>query len=1014
MHDADGSVIQSLSLNILGDNKSALSSIDETITALVSLQATAVRMRDGVNVIKDLANSLQKLSKVKIPNSVPEQLQKIDDALKGTYGKGASGMKNVADAMQDIADNANKLPVAEQFDKAKNTAGEFNYELESVKENIQTISGLLPALTDATKAIPLPAPKKTQVLGLPEKSSAQSMKILEETAVDLGKIQEYQTEISAKGIIDLQNLKSANTEITEFQKKLLAIHGTSGVRVLDNQSVTPLGWNLEHGSVNARSSRYYSGQMYDGRIGPYPDFVRSKPMLGISNASDDIDKTTASANRLATGLRAVGTEAKNTAKWLLGITASGIGKGVRVIGSEIKDLGKKTIGTNSKLFGLWRSIKRIATYRAIRAALKAITNGFKEGISNLYKWSDAFDSTREFANSMDRIATAVLYVKNSLGAMVAPIVNAVAPAIDYLADKFVGLLNIINEFIAAMTGAATYTVAKKIATQYQEIGDSASGAAKAMKSFTIGIDELNIIEDTSGGRGGAGTLGDVTKDWFEKQEVSNDMKTFTDAIKQAAEDAKFYMEYLTTPEGWQTMKESVRDAGIEVSAFITPFPFYVATIEGFKGVCEDLATEVSNLWEEFKKDPLKFTINHLMNLTQWLTPLPAYFEAFTNPINFFETLNKVVIGLISPAALPAMVKLIENLHNNLNTLKTDPLGRFEKLGEVLVKMSAYASPLPAIFKSWEKHTETIKKALEKIEKIINKITSGEWDDIWSSVFGGGEEKGEAGGTNITDSVLGATTRALIASTGVLGNAIGDMWLKSANQAKNLVRSGAYNVGTTFINGTKDGMSANATTVYNKIGSIGSQMVSTFKSNASYSSFKSAGENIVNGIIAGLDAKKGQVYNSISVLASKTGSKFNYTLKIQSPSRVFMESGEYIDEGLALGIDRNAYKVEDSVAKLSNTFTNFAPAIDTSKLSIPDAQALYGDVQGAITADSKVSVQRADESLQNFIMETLMPVVTRIADDTKRQADKSEVIEIDGRKLNDSLNRQSRNNGYSFT
>ena len=93
----------------------------------------------------------------------------------------------------------------------------------------------------------------------------------------------------------------------------------------------------------------------------------------------------------------------------------------RAIGSTIGNATKR-------LSGFLSALKRIAIYRAIRTALKEITQGFKEGMQNLYQYSVLIDG--KFKESMDSLATSALYAKNSLGAMSAPIVNVLAPAVD--------------------------------------------------------------------------------------------------------------------------------------------------------------------------------------------------------------------------------------------------------------------------------------------------------------------------------------------------------------------------------------------------------------------------------------------------------------------------------------------------------------------------------------------------------------------------------------------------------
>ena len=203
-------------------------------------------------------------------------------------------------------------------------------------------------------------------------------------------------------------------------------------------------------------------------------------------------------------------------------------------------LAAKVKQTTASLGQFLSSLKRIAMYRAIRAALSALTQGFKEGINNLYQYSILMGGT--FKQSMDSLASSSLYLKNSLGAMVAPIINALAPAIDFLIDKLVTLLNLINMVFARLTGKSTYTAAKKVATAYADAADDAAGAAKKaadkIKSYTLGIDELNIIQetpDTGSGTGGGGGGTDYGS-MFEELPIDNTIGDFADRLREAFEN----------------------------------------------------------------------------------------------------------------------------------------------------------------------------------------------------------------------------------------------------------------------------------------------------------------------------------------------------------------------------------------------------------------------------------------------------------------------------------------------
>ena len=191
------------------------------------------------------------------------------------------------------------------------------------------------------------------------------------------------------------------------------------------------------------------------------------------------------------------------------------GAKARAVLGKIKDalgsaLAAKVKQNTSGLGKLFNSMKRIAMYRAIRFMFAQLTQAMKDGINNLYQYSNLMGGT--FAQSMDRLATSGQYLKNSLGAMAAPIINALAPAIDFVIDKIATLLNYINMLFARLSGASVFTAAKKNAVSYGDsltkAGGSAAKAAKEIRDATTGIDELNIImqkNDDAGGGGGGGS-----------------------------------------------------------------------------------------------------------------------------------------------------------------------------------------------------------------------------------------------------------------------------------------------------------------------------------------------------------------------------------------------------------------------------------------------------------------------------------------------------------------------------
>lgn len=213
---------------------------------------------------------------------------------------------------------------------------------------------------------------------------------------------------------------------------------------------------------------------------------------------------------------------------------SKLAAGMKNVTSNLKKMNPVAQIANGKLGQLFSSLKRIAMYRAIRFFFSQLTAAMKEGIQNLYMYSSLMGGT--FKGSMDSLATSFQYLKNSMGAMVAPLINMIAPAVDALIDKFAALLNIVNQFFARLSGATTFTKAKKAAASYGDsisgAGKSAKKAAKDIKDATVGIDELNIISKNDS-NSGSGSGGKNYGDMFETVPIDSSISEFTDKLKAA-------------------------------------------------------------------------------------------------------------------------------------------------------------------------------------------------------------------------------------------------------------------------------------------------------------------------------------------------------------------------------------------------------------------------------------------------------------------------------------------------
>lgn len=235
----------------------------------------------------------------------------------------------------------------------------------------------------------------------------------------------------------------------------------------------------------------------------------------MANAAEDAGTATANAGT-QTGYAE--SHIRRFARALMTTSSQTIGRFITAV-----NRGASAVG------GFIRQIGRILMYRSIRSLIKDLGQSFRD----LYGWSRMFGT--DFANSMDKINTSAVYLRNSFAAMVAPIINALAPAIDVIADKIVDIFNFVNQVFAALSGAETYTVAKKVAQSWESTFDSASRkakkTAKEIRNTLLGFDEINRLNGntpTSTGSTGSSPYTPGYNTMFEEKPLKGFFKQISD------------------------------------------------------------------------------------------------------------------------------------------------------------------------------------------------------------------------------------------------------------------------------------------------------------------------------------------------------------------------------------------------------------------------------------------------------------------------------------------------------
>ena len=206
----------------------------------------------------------------------------------------------------------------------------------------------------------------------------------------------------------------------------------------------------------------------------------------------------------------------------------------RSSGGAIKTLKASITAMFPTITGLIKRFQSMAKMRAIRYIIRQIAAGISEGMKNVYYYSQAVGTS--FAPAMDNAATSLLMMKNSIGAMLAPAVQALIPLLQTVVNWFITGINYVNQFFALLNGQKTWTKAIEYSTEaYKDNTKASKEAAKAAKDLLADWDELNIIQSNSGGGAGAGSKKDDTnyaEMFTEVSEYDDRVKKFLEFVKE--------------------------------------------------------------------------------------------------------------------------------------------------------------------------------------------------------------------------------------------------------------------------------------------------------------------------------------------------------------------------------------------------------------------------------------------------------------------------------------------------
>lgn len=163
----------------------------------------------------------------------------------------------------------------------------------------------------------------------------------------------------------------------------------------------------------------------------------------------------------------------------------------------------------------------------------------------------------------------------------------------------------------------------------------------------------------------------------------------------------------------------------------------------------------------------------------------------------------------------------------------------------------------------------------------------------------------------------------------------------------------HDIGSNVVQGMSDGISSNQEQPKNQISTLVQNMISS--TNGLPDSLKNVGANAMIGLANGIIDNSGHALNAARDIANQITQTMQNALDINSPSRVMRDKvGRFIPQGIAVGIDKDASVIDQSLERLStNMFKGLTPEL-----------VLGGSQIGAISNISRI-INNSSETNKSY-------------------------------------------------
>lgn len=333
--------------------------------------------------------------------------------------------------------------------------------------------------------------------------------------------------------------------------------------------------------------------------------------------------------------------------------------------NETKKASKSTGDFQKNLGKTSVSFKKMLSYafgiRSLFALFNRIRSAVTDGMKNLVQYSGSTNST------VSGLMGSLTQLKNALATAFAPVLTAVAPALNYLISLLTSAATAVGQFFSALTGQSTFVKATKVQENYadslKKTGSAAKKAEKSLASFDT-IEQIGSKSSDSGGGGGSSTN---PKDMFTTEQISSSIKEMADKIRQ-----------MVAAEDWQGVGNYIgSQIGNGVNFGMSKLDQFLSTTN-WKGIGTAITAGLTGFFSTFSWSTLSSTVSHFIaGAVQLITGLLKGVDWRSIPQGIIDAIGGILKGFDYASVFGSVGELI-------GTAIASGIDLLKGLGDVLV------------------------------------------------------------------------------------------------------------------------------------------------------------------------------------------------------------------------------------------------------------------------------------------------------------------------------------------